>query len=125
MARVLGIGGVFFKSNDPAALARWYADVLGIAMESWGGAFIAPDAMAAHPGAGTVFSPFASDSTYFAPSRKDFMINFAVDDLDAMVARIRAHDVEVTVSSDESNGRFAHLLDPDGTKLELWQPAPR
>lgn len=123
MARVLGIGGVFFKSRDPESLSRWYADVLGIAMESWGGAFITPDAMAAQPGAGTVFSPFAADSTYFAPSQKDFMINFAVDDLDAMVARCRAHGCEVSVSSDESNGRFAHLLDPDGTKLELWQPA--
>jgi len=62
MARVLGIGGVFFKAKDPGALATWYRDVVGLDMQDWGGAFITPEAMAAHPGAGTVFSPFEADT---------------------------------------------------------------
>ena len=92
MARVLGIGGVFFKARDKAALNAWYRDVLAIDLQDWGG-FFTPEAMAAQPGAGTVFSLFASDTDYFAPSTKDFMINFLVDDLDGVLARCRAHGV--------------------------------
>ncbi len=124
MARVLGVGGVFFKSSDPGALAGWYRDVLGLDMQDWGGAFITPEGMAAHPGAGTVFSPFPADTTYFAPSTRDFMVNLAVDDLDGVLARCAEHGVQPTVVSDEPNGRFAHIVDPDGTKIELWQPRP-
>ena len=124
MAQVLGIGGIFFKARDPAALSKWYADVLGIEMLDWGGAFLTPEAMAAHPGAGTVFSPFKADTTYFAPSTKEFMINFAVDDLDGVLARAAQHGVTATVMPDEPNGRFAHIVDPDGTKIELWEPKP-
>jgi predicted enzyme related to lactoylglutathione lyase len=124
MAKVLGLGGVFFRAKDPAALTRWYRDVLGLDMQDWGGAFITPEAMAAQPGAGTVFSPFKADTTYFAPSTKEFMVNFAVDDLDGMLARCRAHEVETKLVIEEPNGRFAHILDPEGTKIELWQPKP-
>jgi predicted enzyme related to lactoylglutathione lyase len=124
MARVLGIGGVFFRSKDPAALTSWYRDVLGLEVESWGGVVFRPDAMASHPGAGTVFSPFEADTEYFAPSTRDFMINLAVDDLDGILASCAQHGVEATVMPDEPNGRFAHLVDPDGTKIELWQPKP-
>ncbi|HXX60927.1 MAG TPA: VOC family protein [Candidatus Sulfotelmatobacter sp.] len=123
MARVLGVGGVFFKAKDPTALADWYRDVLGLDMQDWGGAFFTPDGMAAHPGAGTVFSPFAADTDYFAPSTREFMINLAVDDLDGLLARCAKHGLEAEVSADDSNGRFAHILDPEGTKIELWQPA--
>jgi len=97
MARVLGIGGVFFKSNDPGALAGWYLDVLGLDMQDWGGAFITPEGMAAHPGAGTVFSPFPADTTYFASSTRDFMVNLAVDDLDGVLACCAEHGVQPTV----------------------------
>ena len=124
MARVLGVGGVFFKAKDPAALAGWYRDVLGLEVEDWGGVVFAPDAMAAQPGAGTVFSPFEAATTYFAPSTKDFMINLAVDDLDGIVASCATHGVEATVLPDQPLGRFAHILDPEGTKIELWQPQP-
>jgi predicted enzyme related to lactoylglutathione lyase len=93
-------------------------------MEDWGGVFFTPEAMAAQPGTGTVFSPFPSDTTYFAPSTKDFMINLAVDDLEGILARCAEHGVEVLHLSDEENGRFAHILDPEGTKIELWQPKP-
>ncbi len=124
MARVLGVGGVFFKSKDPGRVVAWYRDVLGLEMQDWGGAFISPEAMAAHPGAGTVFSAFEAETTYFEPSTRDFMINLAVDDLDGVLARCAQHGIDATVLPDEPNGRFAHVLDPEGTKIELWQPRP-
>ena len=124
MARVLGIGGVFFKSKDPGALADWYRDVMGLEVEDWGGVVFRPEPMAAQPGAGTVFSPFAADTTYFDPSTKDFMINLAVDDLDGILASCAKHGVEAKVLPDQPMGRFAHILDPEGTKIELWQPTP-
>lgn len=124
MARVLGIGGVFFKARDPGALASWYREVLGLDVQDWGGVVFRPDAMAAHPGAGTVLSPFGADTTYLEPSTKDFMINLAVDDLEAVLANCAAHGVDATVLPDAPNGRFAHILDPEGTKIELWQPTP-
>ena len=124
MARVLGIGGIFFKARDSGALNAWYRDVLGLDLQDWGGALIMPDAMAAHPGAATVFSAFKADTTYFEPSTKDFMINFAVDDLDGILARAAQHGVEAKVLPDEPNGRFAHIVDPEGAKIELWQPKP-
>jgi predicted enzyme related to lactoylglutathione lyase len=124
MARVLGIGGVFFKSKDPGALIGWYRDVIGIESEDWGGVVFRPEAMAANPGAGTVFSPFPADTDYFAPSTREFMINLAVDDLDGMLARCAEHGVEADVFPDQPNGRFAHITDPEGTRIELWQPKP-
>lgn len=124
MAKVLGIGGVFFKSRDPAALTAWYREVIGLHVHDWGGVFLTPDAMAAHPGAGTVFAPFKQDTTYFAPSTKDFMINFAVDDLDGVLDSCTRHGVEAKVLPDEPNGRFAHISDPEGNRIELWQPKP-
>ena len=124
MARVLGIGGVFFKSSDPRALSDWYRDVIGLELEDWGGVVFRPEAMAGHPGAATVLSAFEAESTYFEPSTRDFMINLAVDDLDGILASCAAHGVDVKVLPDEPNGRFAHLLDPEGTKIELWQPKP-
>jgi len=124
MARVLGIGGVFFKSKDPGTLISWYHDVIGLELQDWGGVVFTPDVMAAQPGAGTVFSPFQADTTYFDPSAKDFMINLAVDDLDGMLENCAKHGVEANVLPDQPNGRFAHILDPEGTKIELWQPRP-
>jgi predicted enzyme related to lactoylglutathione lyase len=124
MARVLGIGGVLFKSRDPGALAAWYRDVLGLEVQEWGGVVFRPEPMTAHPGAATVLSPLAADTTYFAPSTKVFMINPAVDDLDGILASCALHGVAATVLPDEPNGRFAHILDPEGTKIELWQPKP-
>ena len=97
MAKVIGVGGIFFKSRDPAALLNWYRDVLGLQVHDWGGVFMTPDAMAAHPGAGTVFAPFKQDTTYFEPSTKDFMINLAVDDLDGILASCARHGVEAKV----------------------------
>jgi predicted enzyme related to lactoylglutathione lyase len=119
--RVTGFGGIFFKSKDPKALAGWYRDVLGIALEGWGGAALRYDA-AGHPPV-VVWGPFPENTDYFAPSAKDFMVNFAVDDMDAFLARIEAKGVKVLKRDDtDPSGKFAWIVDPDGTTIELWPP---
>jgi catechol 2,3-dioxygenase-like lactoylglutathione lyase family enzyme len=124
MGRVVGIGGVFFKSKDPKALARWYTDVLGLEIAEWGGAILPVRERGTAPkGAVQVWSPFKQDTDYFAPSTREFMIDFEVDDLDAMCARLKAKGVTILKRVDnDPNGRFAWIVDPDGTKIELWQP---
>jgi catechol 2,3-dioxygenase-like lactoylglutathione lyase family enzyme len=125
MGRVVGIGGVFFKSKDPKALAAWYRDVLGLEISDWGGAILPlRDRAQAPKGAVQVWSPFKQDTDYFAPSTREYMINFEVDDLDAMCARLKTKSIAVLKRDDDSDpsGRFAWIMDPDGTKIELWQP---
>jgi predicted enzyme related to lactoylglutathione lyase len=119
--RITGIGGVFLKSPDPKALSAWYKDVLGVKLESWGGAKLALDAPG-HPPV-TTWNPFPADTTYFAPSAREVMLDFAVDDLDAFLSRLTAHGVHIIAQEDHGPlGRFAWILDPDGTKLEFWEP---
>jgi predicted enzyme related to lactoylglutathione lyase len=115
---------VFVTSKDPKALAAWYHDMLGITLEPWGGAALSYDAPMHPPKA--AWMAMRTGSTYLAPSSRDFMLDFAVDDLDAIVARLTAHGVKI-VGRDESDptGRFAWVLDPDGTKVELWQAKRR
>jgi predicted enzyme related to lactoylglutathione lyase len=125
MAKVLGIGGVFFKSRDQAALRDWYSRILGLSFEDWGGVVFTPQLAASHPGAATVFSSFKHDTDYFEPSSNEFMINLMVDDMDGILERCAQHDVTLLQRlDDEPNGRFAHILDPEGRKLELWEPKP-
>ena len=118
--RITGVGGVFFKSKDPKALARWYRDVLGIPIESWGGAMLRYDAPG-HPPM-VVWSPFTADSDEMAGSTREFMINFGVDDMDAFVARLTAKGVPILKREQDGTSKFAWIVDPDGTKIELWQP---
>ncbi|WP_434212323.1 VOC family protein [[Pseudomonas] boreopolis] len=124
MAKVTGIGGVFFKSrNDNAALAAWYQKNLGMPLESWGGAILRwPDDAAEDKGL-TVWHVASKDSQSFNPSDSAFMINYRVDDLDGLIAELRANGVDI-VGGPESheNGKFAWIMDPDGNKLELWEP---
>ena len=116
--RITGLGGVFIKSPDPRSLALWYRDVLGIKLEPWGGAMLRYDAPG-HPSE-VVWNAFSATSGYFAPSTKDFMLNFAVDDLDAFIARLKAKGVPILKRDDsDPSGRFAWIMDPDGTKIEL------
>ena len=118
---VTGIGGVFVKSKDPKALAAWYREVLGLEVKPWGGAIIPFDAPGHPPKVS--WSAFPQTTDYMAPSPREFMINFAVDDMDAMLARLAAHGVPVLKRDDaDAFGRFAWIQDPDGTKIELWQP---
>jgi predicted enzyme related to lactoylglutathione lyase len=123
-AKVLGLGGLFFKSDDPAAMQSWYGRVLGLTFEPWGGVVFTPKAAAAHPGSATIFSPFKSDTQYFAPSDAAYMVNLIVDDLDGILVRCAANGVEpLEPILDEDNGRFAHIIDPEGRKIELWEPS--
>jgi catechol 2,3-dioxygenase-like lactoylglutathione lyase family enzyme len=120
MARITGVGGIFFKSRDPKALSAWYRDVLGLSVEDWGGVLFQQDACGPPH---LVWSPFEADTTYFAPSPREFMINFAVEDLDGVLAQLQAKDINILGRDDtDENGRFAWIADPDGTKIELWEP---
>lgn len=121
MAKVLGVGGIFFKSPDTQALGEWYARWLGLRVEPWGGVVFRPDEMP--PGGATIWSPFKETTDYFAPSGKDFMLNLVVDDLDAALAQVAEGGAEVTGRAEEFNGRFGWFVDPDGNKVELWEPA--
>jgi predicted enzyme related to lactoylglutathione lyase len=122
MAKALGIGGVFFKSKDPQALGRWYADALGVPIDpSYGGATFQPAAMP-EKGA-TTWAPFKHDTDYFAPSDQAYMINLVVDDLDGALAQVeKAGATLVGDPEDYDYGRFGWFLDPEGNKVELWEP---
>ena len=124
MARVLGLGGIFFKSKDPVALKAWYAEWLGFEGGWDKGISFQPELMPT--GGYSVWSAFPSSTTYFEPAAKDFMINLVIDDLDAMLARIKLSGVTVLEKIEESEyGRFGWFLDPDGNKVELWEPPER
>ena len=119
MAHVLGIGGVFVRSKDPEALRAWYRDVLGLEIQDWGGAqfWSTPDRTYG------VWSAFAADTKYFAPSAREFMVNLRVDDVDALLAKLRALGVAVLERREAGpDGKFGYVVDPDGTLLELWEP---
>ena len=125
MATTLGVGGIFFHSADPDGLMAWYRDTLGMTLNDYGGAdFLHAGAARAFPqGARTVFSLFKADTDYFAPSDKPFMINQIVDDMVAMLARLAQKGVPLEGEpQDYDYGRFAWVMDPNGTKIELWQP---
>ena len=118
MAKVIGIGGVFIKTEDTAALAAWYGRVLGIDIQEWGGAMWPPP-----PGGYSVWSPFKASSDYFDPSPHVFMVNLMVDDLDGVLAHAASEGVDPLGREDGEFGKFAWVLDPLGVKLELWEPA--
>ena len=124
MAKVTGIGGVFFKSTgDSAALAAWYQKHLGKPLEDWGGAISRwPDDKAEDRGL-TVWNPAGKDSKWFSPSNSSFMINYRVDNLVELLKQLRAGGVEVLKGPESAeNGKFAWIMDPDGNKVELWEP---
>jgi predicted enzyme related to lactoylglutathione lyase len=124
MAKVTGIGGVFFKSkSDPRELAAWYARHLGLPLEPWGGAMLKWSADPAPDGGVTVWHAADKDTEWFSPSSATFMINYRVDELEPLLAQLRRDGVTILKGpqSDE-NGRFAWILDPDGNKVELWEP---
>lgn len=117
---ITGLGGVFVTSKDPKALAAWYRDVLGIRLEPWGGAILRYDAPGHPPMA--LWNAMSRDSEEVSPSHREFMINFAVDDLDSFVKRLEGKGVTILNRAQDDTGKFASILDPDGTKIELWQP---
>jgi len=117
MARVTGLGGIFYKVADTEATKAWYQDNLGVGGE-WGAMFPFKND---DPEGFTLLSPFKAATDYFAPSEAPFMINLRVDDLDAMVADLAAKGIAILGRQDEDYGRFAWILDPDGIKVELFQ----
>lgn len=123
--RVTGLGGLFFRCRDSQALNQWYRTHLGIPTEPYGYAFRWREM--ADPGSVgyTVWSPMAQDSAYFEPSEKPYMVNYRVADLEALLEALKAEGVTIVGAiQDEPNGRFGWILDPEGTKVELWQPVP-
>jgi catechol 2,3-dioxygenase-like lactoylglutathione lyase family enzyme len=119
MAKVTGVGGVFFRVADPAATVAWYREHLGIEPEAdypcatlrWSG------------GETTVWAPFDTDTDYFGPSGQELMVNYRVDDVDGLLVSLRAAGVETSGEVlDSENGRFAWAVDLDGRRFELWQP---
>jgi len=126
MNRVTGIGGIFFKARNPAVLREWYRRHLGIPIEEWGGAVFRWNDAGNPGGIGTtVWSPFEEASTYFAPSVATFMINYRVADLRAVLALLREEGCQVDDKVEESEqGIFGWVMDPEGNRIELWQPPP-
>jgi predicted enzyme related to lactoylglutathione lyase len=126
MAKVTGIGGVFLKcKGDKGALAAWYQKHLGMPLESWGGAILRwPDDKAEDKGL-TVWSLADNNSKWFSPSESSFMINYRVDNLEKLLAQLSAAGVAVVDGpQSDANGKFAWIMDPDGNKVELWEPMP-
>lgn len=122
--RVTGIGGIFFKARDPKQLGTWYKKHLGIPVEGWGGwGFEWRDTNDPKVKGHTIWSPFDEDSTYFKPSKKPFMINLRVRDLKKVLAALKREGVKVDKKVDESGyGKFGWIMDPEGTRIELWEP---
>lgn len=124
MKRVTGIGGIFFKGQNAEQLREWYRAHLGIEADgSSGYAFEWRERDAPEKVGQTVWSIFNDQTKYFEPSKSSFMINYRVDDLDAVLAELRAEGVEVDDKTDESEyGKFGWIMDPDGNRIELWEP---
>jgi predicted enzyme related to lactoylglutathione lyase len=124
MSRVVGIGGIFLKAKDPVALRAWYRRHLGLEIEEWGGVAFRWDRPDGPGTSGaTIWSAFPESSPYFDPSPARFMVNFVVSDLDALLAALRAEGCDVDAKTEESEfGRFGWVMDPEGHRVELWQP---
>jgi predicted enzyme related to lactoylglutathione lyase len=124
MQRVLGIGGIFLKAKDPKALVDWYRNHLGMDIQAWGGLTFAPPATD-HPHATvpSVWSVMPSDTDYFAPSHSTFMVNYRVENLDELLKVLRNEGCAVQEKTDSSEyGKFGWVMDPEGNKIELWEP---
>ena len=123
MARVLGVGGIFFRARDPKSLGDWYTKWLGVPVSHPHGASFEPASM---PDGGlTVWAPFAHDTTYFGSSDQRFMVNLVVDDLDEALAQVQEGGADLAGEIEEYDyGRFGWFIDPEGNKVELWQPSP-
>jgi len=123
MKRVTGIGGVFFKSTDPKQLMAWYREHLGIDCQEWGAAFLWRERERSSKQGYTVWSPFKDDTDYFDPSDRPFMVNYRVADMDGLLEALESEGVAIVGQvQQEPNGKFAWIMDPEGNKVELWEP---
>jgi predicted enzyme related to lactoylglutathione lyase len=126
MKRVTGIGGIFFQAKDPAMLRAWYKTHLGIDVQPWGGtAFAWADAEGNPINGTTVWTIATADGNGYGPAKSSFMINYRVDDLAALLQALRNEGCYVLDKMDDSEyGKFGWVIDPEGNKVELWQPPP-
>ncbi|MBI5838377.1 MAG: VOC family protein [Candidatus Eisenbacteria bacterium] len=124
MNRVTGIGGVFIKARDAVALRAWYQKHLGIDVQSWGGvAFRWHSAEQPNPDGMTVWNVFPAESEYFAPSTAPFMVNYRVENLPALLQALRDEGCDVDAKTEDSEyGKFGWVMDPEGNRVELWEP---
>ena len=123
LKRATGIGGVFFKCQDPKKIRAWYAENLGLNTNDYGAVFEWRQGADSSKKGFTQWSPFSEKTKYFAPSTKDFMINYRVADLETLLADLKQKGVVVTDSVETAEyGKFVHIMDPEGNKLELWEP---
>jgi predicted enzyme related to lactoylglutathione lyase len=124
MKKVTGIGGIFFKARDPAALRSWYQEHLGIDVQDWGGAAFQWVDAEGKPAAGTtIWNISDSGSDYYAPGTSSFMVNYRVADLHALLDELRREGCNVLDKTEDSEfGKFGWVMDPEGNKIELWEP---
>jgi len=123
MKRVTGIGGIFFKTKDPAATKSWYAKHLGFDTDQWGAAFTFRKNEDPDKKGYLQWSPFKEDTDYFQPSEKEFMINYRVENLEELVKLLREEGVTICDEiASYDYGKFVHIMDTDGNKIELWEP---
>lgn len=122
MKKVTGIGGIFFKCKNPTEIKAWYQTHLGLHTNDYGAVFEWRQSDDSSKKGFTQWSPFGDQTTYFEPSPKDFMINYRVEDIVALVAELRQNGVTVLGDIETYDyGKFVHILDPEGNKIELWQ----
>lgn len=123
LKRVTSIGGIFFKCQDPKKIRAWYAENLGLNTNDYGAVFEWRQGADSSKKGFTQWSPFSEKTKYFAPSTKDFMINYRVADLETLLADLKQKGVTVTDSVETAEyGKFVHIMDPEGNKIELWEP---
>ncbi len=123
MKRVTGVGGIFFKSEDPEKIKQWYEKHLGLQTDQWGTNFEWRQAEDSTKKGFTQWSPFSASTSYFEPSQKDYMINYRVQDLEWLVDQLEKEGVKVLDEIETHDyGKFVHILDPEGNKIELWEP---
>ena len=123
MAKIIGLGGIFFKAKAPLELANWYKQYLGLDIQEWGGAIFPwqnlPDL---NSGAYSLWDPFEEKTDYMSPGTQNFMVNFVVDNLDELVKNLKKQDQAISEIQAQEHGKFAWILDPEGNKVELWEP---
>jgi len=126
MKRVTGIGGIFFKCKDPEKTKSWYKERLGLPVDDWGASFTWRDKDEPDKVCYTAWSPFPADTDYFSPSKKDFMFNYRVENLEEMLKVLAEEGVEIVGKVEEYGyGKFGWIMDPDGNKIELWEPVDK
>ena len=123
MKRVTGLGGIFFKCKDPEQMKSWYRDHLGFVTDDHGGVFEWRQAEDADKRGYTAWSPISQKTKYYEPSTKDFMFNYRVENLEKLLELLKAEGVQIVGEIETYDyGKFAHIMDPEGNKIELWEP---